>query len=131
MSKIALLVIVVSLLAVVVVLVGAYFARRVKQGLEQPTGPQIGARAEFRLSPERISQLRALTAQPILMKQSEEGVRVQIEDRPMVPLAVFLGQEVTAALGEAAAGVSQTFGASWVALVTPRDDGRVSVDRLA
>ena len=42
------------------------------------------------------------------MKQSEEGVRVQIDERPMVPLAVFLGQEVTAALGETAAGVTKT-----------------------
>ena len=130
MTRVTLLVLAFALLAIVVVLVGAYIARRVKNQLDQTSASAIGARAEFRLSPERIAQLRALTAQPILMKQSEEGVRVQIDNRPMVPLAVFLGQEVTAALGETAAGVTKTFGASWVALVTPRDDGRVSVDRL-
>ena len=131
MTKATLIVLCFALLAVIAVLVGAYIARHMKQHLDQPSVSAVGAQAEFRLPPERIAQLRALTAQPILMKQSEEGVRVQIDNRPMVPLAVFLGQEVKTALGETAARVTQTFGATWVALVTPREDGRVSVDRLA
>ena len=60
----------------------------------------------------------ALTDEPILLKQSEEGVRVQIDDQPMMPLAAFMGQEVAAALGRPRMRVSQAFGSRWTALVT-------------
>ena len=94
-------------------------------------GSAAGARAEFELPADRIDQLRSLSAEPILLKQSEEGVRVQIDNRPMVPLAVFLGKEVSTALGEAAAAVTQASARSGSCSSAPREDGRVSVQRLS
>jgi len=118
----------VALVALVIV---CYYARNVKKDLYTPAGSAAGASTEFQLPADRIHELRSLTSEPILLKQSEEGVRVQIDNRPMVPLAVFLGKEVSTALGEAAASVTRAFGPRWVVLVTPREDGRVSVQRLA
>ena len=119
------------IIALIVLIVVWYLARNMKKELDAPAGSAAGATAEFELPRDRVSELRSLTTEPILLKQSEEGVRVQIDNRPMVPLAVFLGKEVSTALGEAAAAVTQTFGPQWVVLVTPREDGRVSVQRLA
>ena len=131
MSSAMLVILIFLFVALVALVIVWYLARNVKKDLDAPAGSVAGASAEFRLSADRITELRALTREPILLKQSEEGVRVQIDDRPMVPLAVFLGKEVSTALGDAAAAVTQTFGATWVVLVTPREDGRVSVQRLA
>ena len=73
-----------------------------------------------------------LSAEPILLKQGEEGVRVQIEHRPMMPLMAFAGQgRSSAALYETAARVTERYGAKWVVLVSAREDGRVTVQRLA
>jgi hypothetical protein len=131
MNRAMLIVLLFLFIALIALIVVWFFARNMKQELDAPAGSAAGARAEFRLSADRIRELRSLSGEPILLKQSEEGVRVQIDNRPMVPLAVFLGKEVSAALGEAAAAVTQTFGAQWVVLVTPREDGRVSVQRLS
>ena len=131
MSRANLVILLFLFIALIALVVVWYFARNVKQGLDASEGSAVGARAEFELPADRIHQLRSLSAEPILLKQSEEGVRVQIDNRPMVPLAVFLGKEVSTALGEAAAAVTQAFGAQWVVLVTPREDGRVSVQRLS
>ncbi len=131
MNSAMLVILVFLFVALIALVIVWYYARSVKKDLDAPAGSAAGATAEFRLAKDRITQLRELTAEPILLKQSEEGVRVQIDNRPMVPLAVFLGKEVSTALGEAAASVTRAFGPSWVVLVTPREDGRVSVQRLA
>ena len=131
MSKASLVIVMFLFIALIALVVVWFFARNVKQELDAPVESAAGARAEFELPADRVDQLRSLSAEPILLKQSEEGVRVQIDNRPMVPLAVFLGKEVSTALGEAAAAVTQSFGAQWVVLVMPREDGRVSVQRLS
>jgi hypothetical protein len=120
---------VVALAALVVVW---YLARRVKSDLDSsPTGA-TGARAVLQLTPENCAHLRALSPEPILLKQGEEGVRVQIEQRPMLPLMAFAGQgAVGGALNEAAARVSQQWGPKWVVLLAAREDGSVSAQRLA
>jgi hypothetical protein len=131
MSESMLIILLFLFFALIALIILWFYARNVKKGLDEPAGSAAGARAEFQMPADRIRELRLLSAEPILLKQSEEGVRVQIENRPMVPLAVFLGNEVSMALGEAAAAVPQAFGAQWVVLVTPREDGRVFVQRLA
>jgi hypothetical protein len=108
-----------------------WYARRVKDDLDEPSRIVVGARGVIDLSPATTEQLRRLSAEPILLKQSEEGVRVQIEHRPMMPLMAFLGKEVSAALGETAAEVSERYGVKWVVLVSVAPDDRVSVQRLA
>jgi hypothetical protein len=117
--------------ALVALLVIYYYARNVKRDLDE-TGPSVfGQRVSIEVTDEHAAQLLALTSEPILLKQSEEGVRVQIDDRPMIPLAAFMGQDVSAALREAAMRVSQAFGSNWTALVTVAEDGSGKVERLS
>jgi hypothetical protein len=130
MSKTYLVVLLFLAVALIALLVLWWYARRVKKDLDHAEIVP-GARGVVELRPESIEQLRQLSAEPILLKQSEEGVRVQIEHRPMMPLMAFVGREVNAALGDAAAAVSTRFGPVWVVLLTPGEDGQATVQRLA
>jgi len=108
-----------------------FFARRVKRDLDESSSVFGGARASLRLAPTSVESLRALSAEPILLKQTEDGVRVQIEHRPMLPLMAFVGQDVSRALAEAAARVSEKWGPRWVVLLSSVDDDTVTAQRLA
>jgi hypothetical protein len=119
---------VVALVALVVVWV---VARRVKSDLDTSPSGVAGARVSIELTPDNVTRLYQLSAEPILLKQSEEGVRVQIEHRPMLPLMAFVGKDVSAALNEAAVRVTEKWGARWVVLLTAREDGSVSAQRLS
>lgn len=119
---------IVALVALVIVW---WYARRMKQELDDPDAVVAGARGVIELRPESVDQLRSLSTEPILLKQSEDGVRVQIEHRPMMPLMAFLGKEVSAALQETAGEVTERYGVKWVVLVSPEDEGTVTVQRLA
>ena len=118
----------VALLALVAIW---FFARRVKGDLDTSPSSVAGARAALELAPVNVARLHELSAEPILLKQSEEGVRVQIEHRPMLPLMAFVGKDVSAALTEAAVRVSEQWGTKWVVLLSAGDDGTVSAQRLA
>lgn len=107
------------------------YARNVKEDLDTTADIVAGARGVIDLSEAAVGQLRALSAEPILLKQSEEGVRVQIEHRPMLPMMAFVGKEVSAALFESAAAVTERYGATWVVLLDASEDRRVNVQRLA
>jgi hypothetical protein len=130
MSRGYLVVLLFLVVALVALLIAWLYARRVKNDLDQPK-IVAGARGVVELRPESIEQLRQLSAEPILLKQSEEGVRVQIEHRPMMPLMAFVGRDVNAALGEAAAAVSERFGPVWVVLISPGEGDQATVQRLA
>ncbi len=117
--------------ALVALLIVYYYARQVKQRLDDETSHVTGQRSSIEITPDHAARLRALTNEPILFKQSEEGVRVQIDDKPMLPLAAYMGQDVAAALREASLRVAQTFGSQWTALVTVKEDGTGQVQRLA
>ena len=108
-----------------------FFARRVKGDLDTSPSAVAGARAALELTPVSVARLHELSAEPILIKQSDEGVRVQIEHRPMLPLMAFVGKDVSAALTEAAVRVSEQWGPRWVVLLSAGDDGTVSAQRLA
>lgn len=132
MSGVYAVVLVFVVVAIVALVLVWYFARRMKTDLDTSPGSVTGARAVLELSPRSVDRLRELSAEPILLKQGEEGVRVQIEHRPMLPLMAFVGKgEVSAALNEAAARVSEQWGPKWVVLLSARDDGTVSAQRLA
>ena len=132
MSGTYLFVLIFVALALIALAVVWFLARRVKTDLDSPPSGLTGARVSLDLASESVSRLRELSAEPILLKQSEEGVRVQIEHRPMMPLMAFVGQgAVSAALNEAAVRVSEQWGPSWVVLLSARDDGSVSAQRLA
>ena len=117
--------------ALIALIIVYYYARNVKRELDEQGPSVFGQRCTIEITMEHAVQLMALTDQPILLKQSDEGVRVQIDDRPMMPLAAFIGQEVAAALREAAMRVSQSFGSRWTALVTVSQDGKGKVERLS
>jgi hypothetical protein len=117
--------------ALVALLVVYYYARNVKRELDEKGPSGLGQRCSIEITSDHAVRLRELTDQPILLKQNEEGVRVQIDDRPMLPLAAFIGQDVSAALREAAMRVSQAFGSQWTALVTVDEDGTAKVERLS
>jgi hypothetical protein len=125
---IVLLVLVVGLVALLAVWV---YARRVKGDLDSSPSAVAGAKASLDMTPGSAARLFELSAEPILLKQSEEGVRVQIEHRPMLPLMAFVGKDVSAALTEAAGRVSEQWGPQWVVLLSASDDGAVTAQRLA
>jgi hypothetical protein len=119
---------IVALIALAVVW---WYARHVKEDLDESSRIVAGARGVIDLTPASMEQLRKLSSEPILLKQSEEGVRVQIEHRPMMPLMAFLGKEVSAALGATAAEITERYGVKWVVLVSVGQDDRVTIQRLA
>jgi len=108
-----------------------WYARRVKEDLDESSRIVGGARGVIELTSASMEQLRQLSSEPILLKQAEDGVRVQIEHRPMMPLMAFLGKEVSAALGETSAAITERYGVKWVVLVSVGQDDRVTVQRLA
>jgi len=117
--------------ALMALAVSWWYARHVKQDLDESAPMVAGARDVVDLTPASVAQLRGMSVEPILLKQSEEGVRVQIEQRPMLPLMAFAGRPAGAALSETAAVVTQRYGAKWVILVSAAEEGRVTVQRLA
>ena len=119
---------IVALIALVVVW---WYARHLKQDLDESSGIVAGARGVIELTPASMEQLRKLSSEPILIKQSEEGVRVQIEHRPLMPLMAFVGKDVNAALGETSVEITERYGVKWVVLVSVGQDDRVTIQRLA
>jgi hypothetical protein len=131
MSSVYVTIIIFLIIALVALAIVWWYARRVKDDLDDSPSIVAGARGVIELRPESVAQLRALSAEPILLKQGEDGVRVQIEHRPMMPLMAFLGKDVSSALQEAAGEVTERYGVKWVVLVSVHEDGRVTVQRLA
>ena len=124
---------VLAFLFIALVALGAswWYARHVKQDLDESSPVVAGTRDVIDLTPASMAQLRGMSTEPILLKQSDEGVRVQIEQRPMLPMMAFAGKPAGAALSEVAAGVTRLYGAKWVILVSASEDGRATVQRLA
>ncbi len=131
MSGVYVWILVFLIVALVALLIVWFVARRMKSDLDVSPTAVAGARASLELAPANVARLHQLSEEPILLKQSEEGVRVQIEHRPMLPLMAFVGKDVSAALTEAAVRVSEQWGPKWVVLITAREDGSVSAQRLA
>ncbi len=131
MSRAYIVVLAFLFVALIALAVVWWYARRVKDDLDESSRIVAGARGVIELTPASVEQLRRLSSEPILLKQGEEGVRVQIEHRPMMPLMAFLGKDVSAALGETAAEVTERYGVKWVVLVNVGQDDRVTVQRLA
>ncbi|MCX6373069.1 MAG: hypothetical protein NTX16_08295 [Actinobacteria bacterium] len=131
MSSAYIVVVVFLVVALVALALVWWYARHVKQDLNGSSHIVAGARGVIELTPASMEQLRQLSSEPILIKQSEEGVRVQIEHRPMMPLMAFVGAGVSAALGETSAAITERYGVKWVVLVSVGQDDRVSIQRLA
>ena len=122
-----------TLTLVIMFAAGVWWAGRVKKTLgEQAPDAHVGATSEpLQLDGECAAHIRTLSSEPFLLKQTEDGLRVQIASRPIVPVALFADKGVAAALMVAAAQASRHFGQNWVALVSLGDDNRISLRRLA
>lgn len=123
---------IIVLLLILVALLGVYYyGNRVKRRLESP-GHVVSMQAAVTLSISPVNAARAatLSAEPIFLKQAVDGVRVQLDNRPLVPLSMFTDVTIVSALREIAVVVSQQFGAEWTALVSVDETGPISVRRL-
>lgn len=117
--------------ALVALLVTWRYARGMKRDLDAAPPSIAGVSGIIELAPANVEQLRRLSVEPILFKQTEGGVRIQIEQRPMLPMMAFAGKQASAAIAETAAEVTKRYGLKWVVLVSAAEDGRVTVQRLA
>lgn len=121
-------------LTLALMLIGVYFAyefgNRAKKSLEQ--GPRLHAMPPFSvgLSEANATVAVSLSREPIFMKQSPDGLRVQLDNRPLLPLTMFRDPATMAALREIAMRVTQQQGAVWTALINVEVDGSVTVRRL-
>ncbi len=131
MSSAAYIIIVFVAVALIALAAVWWYARRMKADLDDQAHAVAGAQSVIELAPNCVALLRGLSSDPILLKQSEEGVRVQIEHRPMMPLMAFVGKDASAALSAAAAEITERYGIRWVVLVSAGENDRVSILRLA
>lgn len=116
--------------ALVGLVIAWYWARTLKERYAAEARAH-GAALRLELSPGQGARLRELTSEPVLLKQAADGIRVQIDDRPMLPLAAFLASDVSAALRECALHIAQQYGPIWTVLLTVHADESVTVQRLA
>ena len=118
------------LVGTVLLVLGWRWATRVKKDLATDVTPATLEPLVLHVSPATAAQLRALSPEPLLLKQSLDGLRVQVESRPMVPVALFAGKEIGVALMESAALISESLGPLWATLVSAAEDGTLSVRLL-
>jgi hypothetical protein len=107
-----------------------YVADRAKRRLGAAQGADRRQTAEFTVPGGVAAPLVGLSPEPIFLKQGADGVRVQLENRPFVPIHFLTEQRVVAALRHVAITISERFGPEWSCLVTTRAGGKVSVRRL-
>jgi hypothetical protein len=126
--------VIVATLALLVVIGGTlyWYASSVKRSLDAPSG-LLAAQSplSLTLSETSTASLAHLSQEPILIKQAEDGLRVQLDNRPLVPISILTDLAAASALREIVAGVSRDYGARWTALVTTAADGSIRVQRLA
>ena len=117
--------------AAVALCVAWWLARRAKNRIDaESKSDRRYLISDLDVSPTIASQLAEFTPEPIFLKQGDDGVRVQLENKPFVPLHVLTDQTTAGAMRQVALAVSQRFGTRWACLVTARPDGKVSVRRL-
>ena len=127
------LIVVVTIALIVLIAVLYWYATRLKRSFDAPSPTALAAQPPlvFALSQTSADSLAHLSREPILIRQAQDGLRVQLDDRPLVPISILTDRAAAAALREIVAHASQRYGARWTALVMPADDGTVSVQRLA
>lgn len=127
------IVIIVTITLIVLCAILYWYATGVKRRLESAATAALVAQdpLTFALSDASTASLAHLSQEPILIKQAEDGLRVQLDNRPLVPIAILTDLAAAAALREIVAKASQKYGARWTALVIPAKDGSVSVQRLS
>ena len=89
------------------------YAKQVKRRLDTAATAALVAQAPltFTLSDTSVASLAHLSQEPILIKQAKDGLRVQLDNRPLVPIAILTDLAAAAALREIVAGTSREYGA--------------------
>jgi hypothetical protein len=109
-----------------------YLLTRTKKNLETPIGlPDLGGPVSITVSEDSAARLSKLSVEPILLRQGPDGARVQIDTNPLLPVTMLTDAAATKALREVAVRASERYGESWTVLVSARDDGAVTMQRLA
>lgn len=108
-----------------------WFSTRLKRGLDTRAAKISGGSQSFTVGPAVTAALRQLSAEPILIKQSTEGLRFQIEQRRMAPIAALSGTPAGLAVRSMATALTQSLGLQWVVIVRAVDDEHIRVERVA
>jgi hypothetical protein len=128
----AAIIVITTLVLIVLLVVLYYYASRTKRALQEPAGPAVTQPPlSVPLSERGAASLAHLSAEPILIRQGADGIRVQLDNRPLVPLVILTDKAAASALREIVATASQHYGAQWTALVTSAGEASVTVQRLA
>jgi hypothetical protein len=126
------MVIVLASAALVILLLVAYWVTmRFKKRLDEEAPPDLGLALSVTISEESTRRLSKLSTQPVFIKQSGDGTRVQIENRPLVPLTMLTDRAAVLALREVIMAASNRYGSVWTGLVSIHDEVGVTVKRLS
>jgi hypothetical protein len=120
-----------TLMAVALVVVFSYGERAKKRLASEPPAA-LAALPPFTVAVSETNAAAAagLSQEPIFMKQAADGLRVQLDNRPLVPIAMFSDPAAMAALREIGVRISQRYGGEWTAVVNVGADGSITVRRL-
>ena len=120
------------LAAIIVALLAVYiYGNRFKSRLEAAPAMHSEGPLSISVSEESAAALSKLSAEPIFLKQGTDATRVQIDNRPLVPVAILTDQVTGAALREVAVALCERFGETWTVLVSTSEEDAVTVQRLS
>lgn len=108
-----------------------WYSNRVKRRLDAPVSRAVlQAPLELDIPESAVAGLLKLSREPLLLKQTEDGARVQLNNRPLVPIAILTDKEAVSCLRRLCVTVSEEYGPRWSALVTVKPEGKAVVQRL-
>ena len=81
----------------------------VRGPVDRPRSPP-SRRSVVTLSETGADSLAHLSLEPILIRQAQDGLRVQLDDRPLVPIAILTDHAAAAALREIVAAPASATG---------------------
>lgn len=125
------IIVLVSVIMIVIIAVGFSLTQRLKKRIDADVPHRVGPPVALTVSAESAARVARLSTEPIFVRQAPDGTRVQIENRPMVPLVMLTDGEAVLGLREVTMAAANRFGATWTGLVTTDDQGVVSVQRLS
>lgn len=120
-----------SAVIIVLLLVIYFYGQRVKRRLDTVGTSEMGGPLAMNVSRESAEYLANTLREPLIIKQGPDGTRVQIDNRPLVPLVMLTDQVAQRAIREVVVASGERFGVTWMAVASTLEDGTVSVQRLS
>ncbi len=118
------------LMGLALFIVYSYGERAKKQLANEPPAAPALPPVTVAVSEANAAAAASLSQEPIFMKQAADGLRVQLDNRPLVPIAMFTDPAAMAALREIGVRICERYGGEWTALVNVGMDNSVTVRRL-